>query len=347
MEKVARLERKKKRDNATWTDEQEEASWHVHADDALLTADEPEENMVPQEAYNSLKFSRDCTEYNIPSAPPLQPVKPLYSNAVMVVDKKTSQIFCITTLLFTALHVQGVRGYWIRDSPQGERFDVMTYGRVRTDNTKRAERMSPNHCCSLGIANVTAEDAGEYYCGPGGGEISLSILDISASPSRTDSDVSLSCLLHTHKGCEKQSFTDKIHLSWIDEKGSPLQESADRQIQNTSACHTTLKESHLHQREKTWSCQLTTRWRWLKIVATYTMLDPDPTGRSPGLMMESDEMGKAKKGKSSASLEIPIRLTMFFILLILPVVIGIVHVVKRKRQNVKEPLEDTELQDLK
>ncbi|XP_041950747.1 uncharacterized protein LOC121711314 isoform X7 [Alosa sapidissima] len=281
MEKVARLERKKKRDNATWTDEQEEASWHVHADDALLTADEPEENMVPQEAYNSLKFSRDCTEYNIPSAPPLQPVKPLYSNAVMVVDKKTSQIFCITTLLFTALHVQGVRGYWIRDryvaaggyeslpcadmcmsdclktiwtysSPQGERFDVMTYGRVRTDNTKRAERMSPNHCCSLGIANVTAEDAGEYYCGPGGGEISLSILD-----------------------------------------------------------------------------------------------NPDPTGRSPGLMMESDEMGKAKKGKSSASLEIPIRLTMFFILLILPVVIGIVHVVKRKRQNVKEPLEDTELQDLK
>ncbi|XP_048107138.1 uncharacterized protein LOC125299753 isoform X5 [Alosa alosa] len=319
MEKVARLERKKKRDNATWTDEQEEASWHVHADDALLTADEPEENMVPQEAYNSL------------------------NNAVMVVDKKTSQIFCITTLLFTALHVQGVRGYWIRDryvaaggheslpcadmcmsdclktiwtysSPQGERFDVMTYGRVRTDNTKRAERMSPNHCCSLGIANVTAEDAGEYYCGPGGGEISLSILDISASPSRTDSDVSLSCLLHTHKGCEKRSFTDKIHRSWIDEKGSPLQESADRQIQNTSACHTTLKESHLHQREKTWSCQLTTRWRWLKIVATYTMLDPDPTGRSPGLMMESDEMGKAKKGKSSASLE---------------------------------PLEDTELQDLK
>ncbi|XP_048107137.1 uncharacterized protein LOC125299753 isoform X4 [Alosa alosa] len=312
MEKVARLERKKKRDNATWTDEQEEASWHVHADDALLTADEPEENMVPQEAYNSL------------------------NNAVMVVDKKTSQIFCITTLLFTALHVQGVRGYWIRDSsPQGERFDVMTYGRVRTDNTKRAERMSPNHCCSLGIANVTAEDAGEYYCGPGGGEISLSILDISASPSRTDSDVSLSCLLHTHKGCEKRSFTDKIHRSWIDEKGSPLQESADRQIQNTSACHTTLKESHLHQREKTWSCQLTTRWRWLKIVATYTMLDPDPTGRSPGLMMESDEMGKAKKGKSSASLEIPIRLTIFFILLILPVVIGIVHVVKRKRQNVK------------
>ncbi|XP_041951871.1 uncharacterized protein LOC121712027 [Alosa sapidissima] len=237
----------------------------------------------------------------------------------MAVEKGTCTllIFCITIL-----HT-GVRGYWDRyryraagghvllpcadmcisdchntvwtySNSQGQKYEVMTFGKVRTDNTKRAERMSPDFCCRLNIVNVTAEDAGEYYCGPGAGEVYLHVLEISEPPSisnnGTDGDVTLSCILHTHEGCEKVSSNNRIHLSWIDEEASTLQENADHQIQNISTCHTTLKESHLHQREKTWRCQLTTRWH--NITATYTKFDP--TGGLE-LMTESDKMGKTRK----------------------------------------------------
>lgn len=220
----------------------------------------------------------------------------------MAVEKGTYTllIFCITTILHT-----GVRGYWERDkyktvgenvllpcadmcisdchktvwtysNSQGQKVEVMTFGKARTDNTERAKRMSHDHCCRLNILNVTAEDAGEYYCGPGAGEVNLHVLGIfessSISNNGTDDNVTLSCILHTYEGCESVSSTDQIHLSWIDEDGSTLQENADHQIQNKSACHTTLKESHLHQREKTWTCKLTTQWR--KIIATYTKFAP-------------------------------------------------------------------------
>lgn len=66
---------------------------------------------------------------------------------------------------------------WTYSSQQGEKYDVMTNGEVQTDNTKRAERMSPSPCCSLNIDNITVEDVGEYYCGPGGGEVYLSVLE--------------------------------------------------------------------------------------------------------------------------------------------------------------------------
>lgn len=80
----------------------------------------------------------------------------------------------------------------------------------------------------------------------------------------------LSCHLHTYESCEKVSSTDLIHLSWVDEKGSKLQESAERQIQNISSCHITITESLLHHEETTWRCQVTnTRGDWIKAVATY------------------------------------------------------------------------------
>lgn len=63
--------------------------------------------------------------------------------------------------------------------------------------------------------------------------------------------------------------TEEIHLSWVDENDKKLQETAERQIQTTSACHITLKESHLHHKEKTWGFKLTDGW--INILTTYTM----------------------------------------------------------------------------
>ncbi|XP_048105660.1 uncharacterized protein LOC125298834 [Alosa alosa] len=157
---------------------------------------------------------------------------------------------------------------WIYNSHREAFVEEVTMGKIRPNNTHRAERLSLLPDCSLHITDVTTEDAGQYTCRQyeggrqigGDATVELSVLTISLSRTEANGVVTLHCLLHTdYNTCENAMH--KRDLSWVGEGGVELQNTNSLQIRRVSSCHITLtmelRAPNPGHTQRTWTCQLT------------------------------------------------------------------------------------------
>ncbi|KAL2082429.1 hypothetical protein ACEWY4_022247 [Coilia grayii] len=174
---------------------------------------------------------------------------------------------------------------WLYSKDTQATVEEVVLGKIKPENTHRAERLSLVSNCSLHITDVSTEDAGYYICQqyPNGGNkseedarIRLSVLQVSASPRQaemaTGSSVALHCQLHTYDNCG--ASVRGVSLRWVNEEGKALKNTTNRQLRNISVCNISLtveltatKPSHPY---RTWRCNLATGGQ-VKASANYTI----------------------------------------------------------------------------
>ncbi|KAL2082430.1 hypothetical protein ACEWY4_022248 [Coilia grayii] len=174
---------------------------------------------------------------------------------------------------------------WLYIKDTQATVEEVVLGKIKPENTHRAERLSLVSNCSLHITDVSTEDAGYYICQqyPNGGNkseedarIRLSVLQVSASPRQaemaTGSSVALHCQLHTYDNCG--ASVRGVSLRWVNEEGKALKNTTNRQLRNISVCNISLtveltatKPSHPY---RTWRCNLATGGQ-VKASANYTI----------------------------------------------------------------------------
>ncbi|XP_076128594.1 uncharacterized protein LOC143109680 [Alosa pseudoharengus] len=245
---------------------------------------------------------------------------------------------------------------WIFSRNGNVSTEEVAHGNIRPDNSHRSERLSVLSNCSLCIADVTTEDAGFYTCrqyAKGNKSkddmfIYHSVLHITSRGTDRDvgSKVTLHCLLHTHYDCETVVYNRTVHLSWVDEEGVELQNTTHLQISRESPCSTTLtvqlRDPNSVHTQWTWTCLLTAGGQVqtsvdYTIIARVKPLRAQVVTRGPGA---------ATTPECVFSVEIPIRLSIFFMVLIVPGLIGTVHLMRRRKQTSREASPAIELQVL-
>ncbi|CAI5684582.1 unnamed protein product [Oreochromis niloticus] len=168
---------------------------------------------------------------------------------------------------------------WAYNIYESETIIIVNNG-IFEKNSAQAARLSLHSNCSLSIKNITAEDAGHYFCRPeGDGDqdttVHLNILTISAFPSDADSMedgiVTLECSLfryYTPSPCEQNS------MRWVDETGSVL---LDRGVKNNGrTCVSLLTVKLQSGNKKRYTCQFEDN-NTVKIEAHYTPVLTDST----------------------------------------------------------------------
>ncbi|XP_030637626.1 uncharacterized protein LOC115818401 [Chanos chanos] len=150
---------------------------------------------------------------------------------------------------------------------------LVDHGKIRKENTYRADRLSVGSDCSLNIHKVKARDAGLYTCQQFLHEgarqtvvdypLHLTVLKISSSLKQTEiragRTVTLYCSLHrkTTK-CDGLVRTERLRLSWVSETGADLQNTSTVTISHLSECNISLTvELQDQDNQREWRCQLT------------------------------------------------------------------------------------------
>ncbi|XP_036831981.1 uncharacterized protein LOC110522481 isoform X1 [Oncorhynchus mykiss] len=140
----------------------------------------------------------------------------------------------------------------------------VTLGKIKVDQTERAERLSLGSNCSLHVSDVRAEDVGLYTCqqyltmtGPkhgGDAPVHLSVLTISSTTPVTDLKpnviMTLRCSLLTYTG--HGTCRSRLGLSWVPKTGTNVQVTHD------SSCDITLTVTlQKKDNNRKWTCTLT------------------------------------------------------------------------------------------
>ncbi|XP_064882312.1 uncharacterized protein LOC115126197 isoform X3 [Oncorhynchus nerka] len=162
-----------------------------------------------------------------------------------------------------------------RDGSTGD-IEEVTLGKIKVDQTERAERLSLGSNCSLHVSDVRAEDVGLYTCrqyltetGPqhgGDAPVHLSVLTISSTTAVTDLKpnviMTLRCslLTYTQHGTCRSGFS----LSWVPKTGTNSQNTQD------SSCDITLTVTlQKKDNNRKWTCTLTEKGN-MKISIDFT-----------------------------------------------------------------------------
>ncbi|XP_032398661.1 uncharacterized protein LOC116706123 isoform X2 [Etheostoma spectabile] len=169
---------------------------------------------------------------------------------------------------------------WFYYKDGGQAITEVRNGEV-IESSARAARLSVTTDCSLVINNVTAEDAGLYFCRQGGDTNTdvntyLSVLTISpsqpgADPNRDD-DITLKCSLFKVRDvpCRENN------IRWVDETGAELLGEGDGyRVLPQTACVSFLTVKRQSGRNRKYTCQFVDEQNSVKIEADYT-LDPPP-----------------------------------------------------------------------
>nr|XP_005732872.1 PREDICTED: uncharacterized protein LOC102214980 [Pundamilia nyererei] len=167
---------------------------------------------------------------------------------------------------------------WAYSKHESQTINMVHNGIVEK-NSAQAARLSLHSNCSLSINNITAEDAGQYFCRPEGTAdqdttVDLNILTISVFPSDTDpkddGNVTLECSLFRYypSPCKENS------MRWVDETGSVLW---DRDVKNIGrTCVSLLTVKLQSGNKKRYTCQFEDN-NTVKIEAHYTPVLIDST----------------------------------------------------------------------
>uniref|UniRef100_A0A8C7LPK6 Ig-like domain-containing protein n=2 Tax=Oncorhynchus mykiss TaxID=8022 RepID=A0A8C7LPK6_ONCMY len=140
----------------------------------------------------------------------------------------------------------------------------VTLGKIKSDQTERADRLSVGSNCSLHVSDVRAEDVGLYTCrqfltetGPqhgGDADVDLSVLTILSTTPVTDLkpnvNMTLRCSLLTDTG--NRTCQSRFSLSWVPKTGTNAQVTQD------SSCDITLSVTlQKKDNNRKWTCTLT------------------------------------------------------------------------------------------
>ncbi|XP_047243125.1 uncharacterized protein LOC124881556 isoform X4 [Girardinichthys multiradiatus] len=151
------------------------------------------------------------------------------------------------------------------------------------ESSPRAARLNVDSNCSLIINNITAEDAGGYFCGLGSGNtydftVLLDVLTISPSPPEDDptkdGDVTLNCSLERFSGlnpCPENSFL------WVDETGTGLTGEGVGFKLGPRRCASSLTVQHQSGTNRTYTCRFVVE-NSVKVEAHYTAVFKGTSG---------------------------------------------------------------------
>ncbi|XP_069054403.1 uncharacterized protein [Lepisosteus oculatus] len=247
---------------------------------------------------------------------------------------------------------------WVFSSrSQRAAVELVNVGKIRD---QKPGRVSLGSDCSLHVHTLSTQDAGLYTCqqyvnDQQQGENSpvyLSLLTIQVSPGaelRTGSTVTLHCLLDTNWSPEHcPSPLHSYTVIWVTETGAELQ--GDRYQISSSPCSSYLTvrlQPSDHSRQ--WRCDVT-QDRAVTFTHRYSTLLTDgsgarPTPQKPGRTETSpagktpvtqSEPGPGPEMTSSSVTVLAVRLTVFFIVLIIPLVVGVVIYTKRRNSKLAE-----------
>ncbi|XP_048841785.1 uncharacterized protein LOC125714829 isoform X2 [Brienomyrus brachyistius] len=196
---------------------------------------------------------------------------------------------------------------------------IILINRGKIEDSHRDGKMKLQADCSLHIHNVSAVDAGLYTCQQfidifkhgDDAKVYLSVLTIAG----LEASRALQCLLYTHEGpgrCDRAPF-HTVTLRWVSDTDPPGQKDPNSQTR-TDPCNSTLPIDHrrTEKDQRKWRCQLLDAG---KVTLTYSYT--------------SDSSGYSQM--AATSIELPVRLTVFFLALITPPIIGAAHYMRRRK----------------
>ncbi|KAK2855889.1 hypothetical protein Q5P01_004624 [Channa striata] len=172
---------------------------------------------------------------------------------------------------FPVSSCSNINWFYSRDGTQTRHMVVN--GDV-VENSVRSAKLSLTTNCSLLINNITAEDAGQYFCRLGEDNnrdvvTYLNVLMISASPPdpSRDAEVTLTCSLERYKDLRPCGWDS---IRWVDETGSVLLgDGVGYKFLRQTNCVSVLRVKHQNHYRR-FSCQFIDERKNLKIEGFYT-----------------------------------------------------------------------------
>ncbi|CDQ77633.1 unnamed protein product [Oncorhynchus mykiss] len=234
----------------------------------------------------------------------------------------------------------------------------VTLGKIKSDPTERADRLSLGSNCSLHVSDVGAEDVGLYTCrqfltetGPqhgGDADVDLSVLTISSTTPVTDLKpnviMTLRCSLLTDTG--NRTCRSRFSLSWVPKTGTNAQVTQD------SSCDITLSVTlQKKDNNRKWTCTLTGKGN-VKISIDFTSTFSDIEEKTT----DSDDVISSVPGStastarpalsttspsSSGSQDLFLMVTVGVALAAAVCVTAVVIIVRRRRDKNQEPTDNS------
>ncbi|XP_036831980.1 uncharacterized protein LOC110522480 [Oncorhynchus mykiss] len=234
----------------------------------------------------------------------------------------------------------------------------VTLGKIKSDQTERADRLSVGSNCSLHVSDVRAEDVGLYTCrqfltetGPqhgGDADVDLSVLTILSTTPVTDLkpnvNMTLRCSLLTDTG--NRTCQSRFSLSWVPKTGTNAQVTQD------SSCDITLSVTlQKKDNNRKWTCTLTGKGN-VKISIDFTSTFSDIEEKTT----DSDDVISTVPGStastarpalsttspsSSGSQDLFLMVTVGLALAAAVCVTAVVIIVRRRRDKNQEPTDNS------